>query len=43
MQDLVVKGEDGFLGVLKEVSGTTKFDQKLEEMQHALVEATQKK
>jgi hypothetical protein len=29
---LVVKGESGFLGVLKEVSGTVQFDEKMAKM-----------
>jgi chromosome segregation ATPase len=39
----VVKGESGFLGILKEVSGTVQFDEKMAKMQMALTEASYKK
>ena len=32
VQDLVIKGEKGFLQILREVSGTVKFDEKLGDM-----------
>ena len=40
---MVVKGESGFLQILKEVSGTVQFDEKLAKMQSALSEAALKK
>ena len=39
----MIKGESGFLGVLKEVSGTVQFDEKMAKMQAALTESTEKK
>lgn len=43
VQDLVVKGEQGFLSILREVSGTVQFDEKLAKMQLALTDASEKK
>lgn len=43
MQDLVAKGENGFLAILKEVSGTVQFEEKMTKMQQALTEAGEKK
>lgn len=43
MQDLVARGESGFLEMLKNVTGTVAFDKKLEKMQGALEEARVKK
>ena len=43
MQDLVIKGEHGFLSILKEVSGTVQFDDKMAKMQQALTDANDKK
>ena len=43
MQVLVAKGENGFLAILKEVSGTVQFEEKMTKMQQALTEAGEKK
>ena len=43
MQDIVAKGENGFLAILKEVSGTVQFEEKMAKMQQALTEAGEKK
>ena len=43
MQDLVVKGESGFLSVLQEVSGTIQFEDKLTKMESALGESEGKR
>lgn len=43
IQDLVIKGENGFLGVLREVSGTVQFDEKIATMQKELENANEKK
>ena len=40
---MVVKGESGFLNILREVSGTVLFDEKLSKMEAALTEANMRK
>ena len=40
---MVIKGENGFLGVLREVSGTVQFDEKIATMQKELENANEKK
>ena len=40
---MVVKGESGFLTILREVSGTVQFDEKMKKMEAGLSDANIKK